>query len=76
MTLADLGRCFSTLLLDVLGEDVGDGVGDDLGGKLLWKILASKTIASMLSSVDGVQMSTFWVAVMGTMSRSIFTIRR
>ena len=44
-------------------------------GKTLWPMLASKTMVSTLSSVDGVQMATLWRAVMGTISRSILTIR-
>ena len=35
------------------------------GGQMLWSMAASKTIASMLSSLDGVQMATLWVVVMG-----------
>ena len=42
------------------------------GGRLIWPMLASKTLVSMLSSGDGVEVATLWVAVMGTMSRSIF----
>ena len=38
-------------------EDVGDGVEDDFWRQTLWSAVASKTIASTLSSVDGVQMA-------------------
>ena len=39
------------------------------GGKMLWPMLASKIMASMLSSVDGVQMATLWLVATGTMLR-------
>ena len=45
------------------------------GGSSLWPMPDSKTIASMRSSIDSVQMISLWVAMMGTMSRAILTIR-
>ena len=58
-------------------EDLGDGdhgVGDDLWIKTLWSMVVSKTTASMLPSLDGVQMTILWLVTMDTVSRSILTI--